>query len=204
MTDSRFIVGLTGGIASGKSLVAACFADLGVPVIDTDVVAREVVEPGTPALSRVVEAFGTKILDNSGALDRKALRAIVFDDESSRKTLESILHPVIRNETFRQAEAAAGPYVIIVVPLLFESPIREAVDRVLVVDCSEETQQKRLMARDNESAEQARRIMATQATRKQRLSIADDVIKNDGTPEAACEAVAALHETYLDLARDGD
>jgi dephospho-CoA kinase len=201
---SRFLVGLTGGIASGKSLVAGCFADLGVAVVDTDVVAREVVEPGTPALSRIVDAFGREILDESGALDRKALRKIVFDDDASRRTLEAILHPVIRDETFRQAESAAGPYVIIVVPLLFESPIREAMDRILVVDCSEQTQEERLMARDKESAEQARRIMATQATRKERLSIADDVIKNDNTPEAACEAVAALHETYLEMAHRED
>ena len=201
--DSRFIVGLTGGIASGKSLVADFFADLGVPVIDTDIVAREVVEPGAPALAKIVETFGDDILDESGALDRKALRNIVFSDEASRKRLESILHPVIRDETFRQAGDADGPYVVIVVPLLFESPMKDAMSRILVVDCSEETQLERLMARDDESAEQARRIMATQASRKERLSIADDVVSNDSTREAAFEAVKALHESYLATAKNG-
>ena len=200
MPEDKFIVGLTGGIASGKSLVADYFAQLGVAVIDTDVVAREVVEPGQPALAEVVDAFGAGILDDAGALDRRALREIVFADEASRKTLEGILHPLIREETFRQAEAASGPYVVIVVPLLFESPMKAAMDRILVVDCSEETQEERLMARDNESAAQARRIMATQATRKERLSIADDVVANDGTREALYEAVVALHESYLELA----
>lgn len=200
--NEKFIVGLTGGIASGKSLVADFFADLGVPVVDTDVIAREVVEPGTPALAEIAATFGTHILDDAGALDRKALREIVFGDDQRRKSLESILHPVIREETFRQAASAEGPYVIIVVPLLFESPMKGAMDRILAVDCSEETQQERLMTRDNESADQARRIMATQATRKERLSIADDVIMNDGPPDAARKAVTALHETYMAMAQD--
>ena len=193
---------MTGGIASGKSLVADGFAGLGVPVVDTDIVARQVVEPGAPALREIVAAFGEAVVDDTGGLDRRALREIVFSDDASRKRLESILHPVIRDETFRQAEAAVGPYVIIVVPLLFESPMKEAMDRILVVDCSEETQLKRLMSRDNESAEQARRIMATQATRKERLSIADDVIVNDRTPAVAREAITALHESYLALAHN--
>ena len=193
---------MTGGIASGKSLVADGFARLGVPVVDTDIVARQVVEPGAPALREIVAAFGEAVVDDTGGLDRRALREIVFSDDASRKRLESILHPVIRDETFRQAEAAVGPYVIIVVPLLFESPMKEAMDRILVVDCSEETQLKRLMSRDNESAEQARRIMATQATRKERLSIADDVIVNDRTPAVAREAITALHESYLALAHN--
>lgn len=201
MPDSKFIVGLTGGIASGKTMVANAFADLGVAVIDTDIVARQVVEPGQPALAQVVDAFGEEILDESGALDRKALRDIVFSDDQQRQRLESILHPVIRDETFRQARDADGPYVIIVVPLLFESPMKDAMTRILVVDCSEETQLSRLMARDHESAANARRIMATQATRKQRLSIADDVVTNDSTPEAAREAVKALHESYLAQAK---
>ena len=193
---------MTGGIASGKSLVADGFAGLGVPVVDTDIVARQVVEPGAPALREIVAACGEAVVDDTGGLDRRALREIVFSDDASRKRLESILHPVIRDETFRQAEAAVGPYVIIVVPLLFESPMKEAMDRILVVDCSEETQLKRLMSRDNESAEQARRIMATQATRKERLSIADDVIVNDRTPAVAREAITALHESYLALAHN--
>lgn len=193
---------MTGGIASGKSLVADGFASLGVPVVDTDIVARQVVEPGAPALREIVAAFGDEIIDDTGGLDRRALREIVFSDDASRKRLESILHPVIRDETFRQAEAAVGPYVIIVVPLLFESPMKEAMDRILVVDCSEETQLKRLMSRDNESAEQARRIMATQASRKERLSIADDVIVNDRTPAVAREAITALHESYLAMAHN--
>ena len=200
MTD-KFIVGLTGGIASGKSTIANFFADLGVPVIDTDVVAREVVAPGMPALDEIRAAFGDAVFTEDGNLDRQAMRNIVFDDASKRKTLESILHPRIRDESYRQAAEAEGDYVLIVVPLLYESPMKEQMDRILVVDCDEESQIDRLMARDGESREQARRIMATQASRDERLSIADDVIGNDGDLETAETAVQRLHESYLELAR---
>ena len=169
-------------------------------VVDTDVIARDVVMPGAPALDEICERFGETVISNDGALDRRALRAIVFSDDKARRDLEAILHPRIRDEAFRRAAAATGPYVVIVVPLLFESPMKDAMDRILVVDCSEATQLERLMARDNESAEQGRRIMATQASRQQRLSIADDVISNDSDRESAKKAVQNLHERYLMLA----
>lgn len=198
---NRFIVGLTGGIASGKSTVAAHFESLGVPVIDTDKVAREVVLPGTPALQEIRDEFGPAVIAPDGTLDRRALREIVFGDEQKRRRLEAILHPRIRDESMRQASAADGPYVIIAVPLLFESPMKDAVDRILVIDCSEEVQIERLMARDGETREQACRIMATQASREDRLSIADDVIVNDGSRDRSFAAVERLHTDYLVMAR---
>lgn len=194
-----FLVGLTGGIASGKSFVADCFAELGVDIVDTDVVAREVVEPGRPALAEIRAAFGDSVITGDGRLDRRAMRELVFRDDARRRQLESILHPRIRQASMDQAAAATGPYVIVVVPLLFESPMKTAMDRILVVDCAEETQLARLMARDDESAEQGRRIMATQASREQRLSIADDVINNDGGREETRKAVAVMHDKYLSI-----
>lgn len=192
-------IGLTGGIASGKSLVADYFEDLGVPVIDTDVIARDVVAPGMPALDEIREKFGTAVIAPDGSLDRQAMRDIVFSNDEQRRQLENILHPLIRKSAERQAEAAQGPYVIIVVPLLFASPMKNSMDRILVVDCSEETQLRRLQARDNEDATTARRIIATQASREQRLSIADDVITNDGSLDDTRAAVRALHDFYLSL-----
>lgn len=199
--DYPFIVGLTGGIASGKSTVADYFADLGVPVIDTDAVAREVVTPGSPALDEIRAEFGDSVIAEDGSLDRQAMRHIVFNDDDRRLALEAILHPKIREATFDQVTDTNGPYVVVVVPLLFESPMKESMNRILVVDCSEETQIQRLMARDDESREQARRIMATQASREERLSIADDVISNDGARHESRAAVMLVHETYLDLAK---
>lgn len=179
--------------------MADCFAGFGAAIVDTDVVAREVVQPGAPALDEIRELFGPSVIDDDGKLDRRALRGIVFADANKRRQLESILHPKIREEAFRQAAMADGPYVIVVVPLLFESPMKDEMDRILVVDCSEETQIARLMTRDNESEEQGRRIMATQASRQERLSIADDVINNDGDRKATEDAVRRLHRTYLQL-----
>lgn len=193
-------IGLTGGIASGKSTVADMFAELGAVVIDTDVIAREVVIPGAPALDEIVAEFGDDIVDDDGMLRRSKLRAIVFADDPGRKRLESIVHPRIQAETIRQADSAGGPYQLIVVPLLVESPLREQVDRVLVVDCSEETQVQRLMARDSSSAEQARQILDAQASRAERLAIADDVIRNDESVANTRQQVIALHEIYGSLA----
>ena len=170
-------------------------------MIDTDVIAREVVEPGKPALQDIAEAFGDGVLTESGALDRAALRELVFAVDDARKLLESILHPVIREETVRQAKAAGGDYQVIVVPLLTESPLKLFVDRVLVVDCDIEVQIDRLMTRDGGSREAAERILAAQATREARLAIADDVIENDGSRETLLEQVDALHEKYQSLAR---
>ena len=176
------------------------FAELGAVVIDTDVIAREVVMPGEPALLEIVQEFGDHIVDEDGALNRGELRKIVFADDGALRRLEAITHPRIRATTLRQAETAGGPYQLIVVPLLVESPLRDFVDRVLVVDCSEETQIRRLMARDAESEEQARRMLAAQASRDERLAIADDVIQNDETVAILRQQVAALHEIYGSLA----
>lgn len=201
MADNDTIrIGLTGGIASGKSTVADFFAALGVPIVDTDVIARDVVEPGMPALDEIRDAFGDDVINDDGSLDRARLRKIVFADAARRMQLESILHPRIRDAAFQQATLASGPYVIIVVPLLFESPMKNAMDRILVVDCSEETQLRRLTERDNESAEQAQRIIAAQASRTERLSIADDVISNDESLTSTRDAVRSLHDYYLSLA----
>lgn len=189
-------VGLTGGIACGKSVVAEMFAELGAEIIDTDVIAREIVAPGKPALIEVRKRFGDQVLSDDGSLDRAALRQIVFSDSRARRDLEAILHPRIREETRRRARQGRGDYQLIVVPLLYESPIREFVDRILVVDCDEKTQLERLLARDSESAAQAMRMIEAQATREQRLSIADDVVDNSGDLEVTREAVRALDALY--------
>ena len=200
MKDARHTrplrIGLTGGIASGKSTVADMFADLGVPVIDTDVIAREVVRPGQPALDEIRERFGEDVIDDEGNLDRAAMRKLVFADHAARGDLEAILHPRIGAETRKQSSAARGPYQIIVVPLLTESALREFVDSVLVVDCDEERQVERLLARDAESVEQARRILAAQASRKERLAIADDIINNDHSRADLRNQVLALDRKY--------
>jgi dephospho-CoA kinase len=189
-------IGLTGGIASGKSTVAEFFSELGVPVIDTDVIARQVVKPGKPALVEIRNRFGAEVIDEAGNLDRATMRKIIFDDDQARADLEKILHPLIGAETRRQADVAGGPYQLIVVPLLSDSPLREWVDRVLVVDCDEETQIERLLARDTETVEQAQRILAAQANRQERLAIADDVIRNDGDLDQLREQVTTLADRY--------
>lgn len=190
-------IGLTGGIASGKSTVADMFAELGAPIIDTDVIAREVVEPGGAALEEIRHEFGDAVIAEDGSLDRALLRRIVFADEVARGRLESILHPRIQKAAFDQANAAGGKYQVIVVPLLTESPIRDFVDRVLVVDCDEDTQIRRLMARDGESEGQARRILAAQASRDDRLAIADDVVHNDHDVDDTQSQVDRLHRNYI-------
>jgi len=194
-------IGLTGGIASGKSTVANMFAELGATVIDTDVIAREVVMPGQPALDEIRSAFGDELIHDDGTLDRSAMRQLIFSDDTLRLRLEAIVHPRIRQETIRQASEADGPYQIIVVPLLAESPLRRFVDRVVVVDCDEDTQIRRLLSRETETEGLARRILAAQASRSERLAIADDVISNDGDLEMTSAQVAALHHSYLALER---
>lgn len=192
-------VGLTGGIASGKSVVADMFAALGAVIIDTDVIAREVVMPGQPALDEIRNEFGPDVIGPDGSLDRRAMRKRVFEDEPLRLRLEEILHPRIRDETFRQASKAGGAYQVIVVPLLAESPLKDYVDRILVVDCDEDTQVNRLLERDAETMEQAQRILAAQASREERLAIADDVIDNSRSLEETRRQVAALHDVYIGL-----
>jgi dephospho-CoA kinase len=192
-------VGLTGGIASGKSTVARMFAELGAIIIDTDAIAREVVAKGEPALDEIRAGFGSGVLCGDGTLNRPALRELVFSDPSQRRRLEAIVHPRIRAETVRRAEAADGPYQLIVVPLLVESPLKEFVDRILVVDCEEAAQIGRLMVRDGESGTGARRMLAAQSSREARLAIADDVIHNDGDLEATRRQVATLHRRYSSM-----
>jgi len=193
-------IGLTGGIASGKSTVADMFAELGVPVIDTDVIAREVVKPGQPALEDIRQKFGEHFIDAAGNLDRAAMRKEIFANDQARSDLEAILHPRIGAETRRQANAADGNYQIIVVPLLVNSRLIDFVDRVLVVDCDKETQLRRLLARDTETIEQAQRVLAAQASREQRLHIADDIISNDGSLQETRRNVIALDQKYRHLA----
>ena len=193
-------IGLTGGIASGKSTVAELFADLGIAVIDTDVIAREVVRPGQPALIEIRRFFGNSVFKDDGTLDRSALRQLIFSDDAARAQLEAILHPLIQEETIQRVNAASGSYIVIVVPLLADSPLREHLDRVLVVDCDEATQIERLLTRDAETEDQARRILAAQASREQRLLIADDVIHNNSTIEAISTQVSAIHDRYVALA----
>jgi dephospho-CoA kinase len=196
-------VALTGGIASGKTTVADLFAALGVPLIDTDLIARQVVEPGRPSLAAVVGEFGAGVLDAAGGLDRRKLRELVFGDEAARRRLEAILHPAIRAEMERQSAAAAagGPYQLLVIPLLTEGGRRDHVDRVLLVDAPESLQIERLMARDGVGRVQAEAALRAQATRDARLRCADDVILNTGDVAALRPQVAALHERYLALAR---
>lgn len=198
--DQPLRIGLTGGIASGKSTVAELFAALGVPVIDTDLLAREVVEPGQPALAAVAAAFGPGLLAPGGRLDRAKLRARIFADPEARARLEAILHPRIRRATLAAASAAGGAYQLIVVPLLFESGFDALVDRVLVIDCPEPLQRQRLAARDGETPDSIERILAAQLPREQRLAGADDVLANDAGLDALRAAVTALHHRYLELA----
>ena len=192
---------MTGGIASGKSTAAELFGELGVPVIDTDVIARDVVESGQPALDEIQERFGDAVIDAAGNLDRASMRKIIFADGDARRDLEAIVHPRIGAQVQRQAAEAGGPYQLIVVPLLVDSPLLQFVDRVLVVDCDEDTQLQRLLNRDGESAESARRILAAQSSREERLSIADDVLRNDRDVNHIEQQVTALHQRYLNLAK---
>jgi dephospho-CoA kinase len=193
-------VGLTGGVASGKSTVAALFAARGVPVLDTDVIAREVVEPGRPALDALVASQGRRILGADGRLDRAELRRRLFGDEAVRREVEGILHPAIMAELRRQSAAAGGPYQVFVIPLLVEAKLRQTVDRILVVDCPEEEQIRRLRARDGESREAAARMLAAQATRDERLAAADDVVDNGGEAADLPGQVERLDRQYREMA----
>jgi dephospho-CoA kinase len=201
-----YVVGLTGGIGSGKSAAADLFAAHGVAVVDTDAIAHALSKAGGAAMPAIRAEFGAAVVAADGALDRAAMRAIVFADESTktsaRKRLEAILHPLIRAESERQLAAAAAPYAMLVVPLLIESgSYRERVDRVAVVDCREETQIARVMSRNGLARAEIERILAAQATRAERLAAADDIIDNDGEIAALPPRIERLHADYLALAR---
>jgi len=193
-------IGLTGGIASGKSSVSARFRELGVSVIDADESARRVVAPGTPGLAAVLREFGPDLLDADGNLDRRRLRTLVFSDPDKRRSLESILHPLIHADMEREATLATGPYLIMVIPLLVERASRNRVDRILVVDVPEPLQLERLQARDGASLDQARAMLGAQATREKRLQAADDILQNVGTLAELRGRTDALHQRYLQLA----
>ena len=192
-------VGLTGGIASGKSTVAGFFAELGAGVIDTDHVAREVVAPGEPGLAAVSEAFGPDVISSSGELDRRALRALVFANSDERRRLEGILHPLIRTRTLEKLDRLDAPYALVVVPLLFETGFESLVDRVAVVDCPRDVQLERLLARDGIDEAQAEAMLSAQIDSATRLARADDVIDNSGDRERTREQVRELHAQYSAL-----
>jgi len=200
-----YVVGLTGGIGSGKSAAADEFARLGAAVVDTDVIAHRLTGPGGAALPVIQRVFGEGFMLPSGAMDRKRMRKRVFADAAARKSLEGVLHPMIRDESERQIAAASGPYVVHVVPLLVESgDFRRRVDRVLVVDCPEATQIERVRARSGLSAGEALAIVRSQTSRAERLAAADDVIDNRGTLEDLRKQVAALHARYAAMARQAN
>ena len=192
-----FVVGITGGIGSGKSAVTDHLETLGITVVDADKVARVVVEPGTPGLAAIAEHFGEDILLADGRLDRAALRKIVFDNPDERKVLEGITHPRIRDEISRQLSEANSPYVVLSSPLLLESGQNTFADYVVVVDVPEEVQLTRTMARDNNSEALVKQIMAAQLNRRRRLSRADTSIMNNGSLDALYERVKRLHEDLL-------
>jgi len=201
LPKASFRIGLTGGIASGKSTVAGLFAALGIPIIDTDQIARDVVAPGEPLLAQLADRFGNGIIAADGTLDRPALRKVVFENPAARTDLEALLHPAIYTTMRARSAAARGAYQIIAIPLLVEKQRQNDVERVLVVDCDEAQQIRRLQARDGSTLEQAHAILQAQATRPQRLALAHDVITNDGHLANIRDQVAALHARYLEFAR---
>ena len=201
MSDQPFIVGLTGGIGSGKSAAADLFGELGAALVDTDRIAHMLTAPDGAAMADIRAAFGAGVVAEDGSLNRPAMRALAFEDPAVRKRLEAILHPMIRSESDRQCRVATAPYVVLVVPLLVESgTYRERVRRLCVVDCPEEIQVARVMQRSGLEESQVRAIMAAQASRAVRLAAADDVVDNGGPLEDLQEQVAALHQAYLALA----
>lgn len=200
-----YIVGLTGGIGCGKSTIASLFADLGVPIVDADIVARQVVEKGSPLLAKIVQHFGQEILLATGELNRAALRQRVFADPQEKAWLNQLLHPAIREEMLRQLKQTTAPYVLWVVPLLLENHLETYCDRILVIDVSEETQIQRATQRDQNSAALIRKIMQSQVSRQQRLAKADDVISNELPLEQNLTYLQAevqkLHQHYLSLSQ---
>ncbi|WFC13751.1 dephospho-CoA kinase [Aeromonas salmonicida] len=196
-----YIVAITGGIGSGKTTIANQFAELGIDIVDADVIAREVVEPGTPALAAIAAQFGPEMLDPQGQLDRRRLRERVFSDPDAKAWLNGLLHPLIRQEMLRQCANARSPYCLLVVPLLIENRLTQLANRVLVIDVDEATQIERTCRRDGVSRAQAKAILAAQASRAERLAAADDVLDNQNdAAETIKRRILALHETYMAFA----
>jgi dephospho-CoA kinase len=195
----RLRIGLTGGIGSGKSEVARQFTALGAGVIDTDIIARQLVEPGQPALTEIAAVFGREVLETSGRLDRDRLRRLVFADPARRKQLEDILHPRIRAQALQEADRTDAPYCLLVIPLLVETAADYQLDRILLVDCPEALQRQRIRARDALSDAEIDAILAAQANRAARQAVADDIILNDSDLQSLTVAVERLHRRYLAL-----
>ncbi|WP_088329961.1 dephospho-CoA kinase [Lacimicrobium sp. SS2-24] len=198
---SQLFVGLTGGIGSGKTQVSDLFTAKGVSVIDADILARELVAPGMPALASIRDKFGSEIINQAGQLDRRRLRDRVFSCPEDKDWLDNLLHPLIRKELMRQAQAASSAYAVLAVPLLIENGLHSLMDRVLVIDVDPHLQLARVVQRDQVSEQQVRRIIAHQATREARLALADDVINNNGELSELAPQVDKLHEKYLKLAK---
>jgi len=197
----KLVIGVTGGIGSGKSAAGELFAEYGAAVLDTDAIAASLTQPGQPAMHEIEQVFGSEYLTSSGALNRPRMRERVFSDEKAKQTLEAILHPLIRAQAAQEVNRAHGPYVLVLIPLLVETGgYRELIDRILVVDVEEPVQLARTMARSGLTEEQVRAILRSQASREQRLAAADDVIDNNGDLEHLRAQVHQLHGRYLQLA----
>lgn len=199
--SERFILGLTGGIGCGKSTIANMFAKKGIDIIDADVVAREVVQPDSEALSLISSHFGNNILTNTGELDRTALRTLIFENEDDKIWLNNLLHPLIRESIFKQLAETTSPYAILVAPLLFENNLAEKVDHVLVIDVSESCQVTRTNKRDSSSEQEIKRIINSQISRSKRIELADDIINNEINDLSQVEClVEQLHRKFVKLA----
>ncbi len=196
---SQLVIGLTGGIGSGKTAVSDLFAKKGIDIIDADVVARQVVEPGSEALLKIADKFGEQSILSDGSLNRPFIRQLVFADKSNKQWIDDLLHPLIRAVMNQQIKQAQSPYCILAVPLLVENGMNKMVDRVLVVDVDEHTQLQRASARDGQSKEQVQKIINAQASRKERLHLADDTIDNSATLDELIPQVERLHKQYLSL-----
>ncbi len=194
-------IGLTGGIASGKTAASNIFTELGIAVIDTDIIAREVVVPNSPAWQSIQKYFGPEILHKDKTINRALLREIIFAEKNKKKWLESLLHPLIRKETAKQLKQASSPYAIVAIPLLVESEPNPLLNRILVIDAPADLQLERLIQRDNCTVAQGLSIIAAQASREKRMQAADDIIENIGTEADLRSAITKMHQTYLTLAQ---
>lgn len=197
---SDYIVGITGGIGSGKTTVSNIFAELGISIIDADIIAREVVEPKSKGLNAIINYFGNEVIDNLGQLNRSALRQIVFDDQIKREWLNNLLHPLIREQMILQTKEATSQYCLLVVPLLIENKLTHLVDRITVIDVDETTQKRRASSRDNSNGNEIQKIIDSQINRHDRVLAADDIIENENSSVIDLKArVKHLHKSYLKL-----
>ncbi|RLA20247.1 MAG: dephospho-CoA kinase [Gammaproteobacteria bacterium] len=198
------IIGITGGIGCGKTTVTDLFSELGVPVSDADVIAHQLVKPGQPALNEIIATFGKHITLENGQLDRSRLRQLIFDNPKSKRVLENILHPLVYQQMNHWASQQKAPYVIFSIPLLIETNHQDSVDRVLIIDLSQEQQISRVVERDGLTEKEVSRIISNQASRSHRRQVADDLIRNDSSPEQLRKQVSNLHKFYLELSRNKD